>query len=60
MSKARGKAVLILSLLFLTTSLAAVQGLPLKKQRSPHPKETDYTLVEVSESPSCLLQASLN
>ncbi|KAG8126369.1 hypothetical protein E2320_021469 [Naja naja] len=51
MSKARGRAVLILSLLFLATSLAAVQGLPLKKQRSPHPKETDYTLVEIATSP---------
>ncbi|XP_058018428.1 isthmin-2 [Ahaetulla prasina] len=51
MSKARGRAVLILSLLFLTTSLAAVQGLPLKKQRGPHPKETDYTLVEIATSP---------
>lgn len=60
MSKARGRAVLILSLLFLTTSLAAVKGLPLKKQRSPNPKETDYTLVEVSVCLSCLLQASLH
>lgn len=50
MSEIRGTAVLILSVVLLTTFLASVKGLPLRKPRNHTPKERDYKLVEVSES----------
>ncbi|XP_044292736.1 isthmin-2 isoform X1 [Varanus komodoensis] len=50
MPKIRGKVVLILSFVFLTTFLATVKGLPLRKQRNHSPKERSYKLVEISPS----------
>ncbi|XP_023804018.1 isthmin-2 [Cyanistes caeruleus] len=47
----RGKIVLILGFVFLTTFLAAVRGLPVRgKQRSNTPKERSSKLAEVSAS----------
>ncbi|XP_068048839.1 isthmin-2 isoform X3 [Anomalospiza imberbis] len=47
----RGKVVLILGFVFLTTFLAAVRGLPVRgKQRSNTPKERNSKLAEVSAS----------
>lgn len=44
----RGKVVLILGFVFLTTFLAAVRGLPVRgKQRSNSPKERSSKLAEV-------------
>lgn len=45
----RGKVVLILGFVFLTTFLAAVRGLPVKKQRSNSPKERSSKLAEVRQ-----------
>uniref|UniRef100_A0ABM5FB10 Isthmin-2 isoform X1 n=1 Tax=Pogona vitticeps TaxID=103695 RepID=A0ABM5FB10_9SAUR len=52
MSKIRGKVVLILSFVLLTAFMTAAKGLPLKKPRSPSPKERNYKLVEISSSPA--------
>ncbi|XP_051477945.1 isthmin-2 isoform X3 [Apus apus] len=46
----RGKVVLILGFVFLTTFLASVRGLPVRKQRSNSPKERSSKLAEVSAS----------
>lgn len=47
----RGKVVLILGFVFLTTFLAAVRGLPVRgKQRSNSPKERSSKLAEVGRS----------
>lgn len=45
----RGKVVLILGFVFLTTFLAAVRGLPVRKQRSNNPKERSSKLAEVRQ-----------
>lgn len=45
----RGKVVLILGFVFLTTFLAAVRGLPVRKQRSNSPKERSSKLAEVRQ-----------
>ncbi|XP_053142174.1 isthmin-2 isoform X2 [Hemicordylus capensis] len=50
MSRLRGKVVLILSVVVLATFLAAVRGLPLRKQRNHSPKGRSYKLVEISTS----------
>lgn len=48
MPQVGGKVVLMLSVVCLTAFLAAVRGLPLRKQRGSSPKERNYKLVEVS------------
>lgn len=45
----RGKVVLILGFVFLTTFLAAVRGLPVRKQRGNSPKERSSKLAEVRQ-----------
>ncbi|XP_026507346.1 isthmin-2 [Terrapene carolina triunguis] len=50
MSGIRGKVVLILGFVFLTTLLAVVRGLPLRKQRTSSPRERGHKLMEVSTS----------
>ncbi|XP_006116051.2 isthmin-2 isoform X1 [Pelodiscus sinensis] len=50
MSGIRGKVVLILGFVFLTTLLAVVRGLPVRKQRTNSSKERNHKLVEVSTS----------
>ncbi|XP_030414887.1 isthmin-2 [Gopherus evgoodei] len=50
MSGIRGKVVLILGFVFLTTLLAEVRGLPLRKQRTSSPREQGHKLMEVSTS----------
>lgn len=45
----RGKVLLILGFVFLTTLLAAVRGLPVRKQRSHSPKERSSKLAEVRQ-----------
>ncbi|XP_067388639.1 isthmin-2 [Emydura macquarii macquarii] len=46
----RGKVVLILGFLFLTTLLAVVRGLPVRKQGTSSPRERNHKLVEISTS----------
>lgn len=43
----RGKVVLLLGFVFLTTLLAAVRGLPVRRQRGSSPRERSPKLAEV-------------
>lgn len=45
----RGKVVLVLGFVFLTTFLAAVRGLPVRRQRSGSPRERSSKLAEVRQ-----------